>query len=237
MDELQTNILSYQPTSEVRKLFKQTKVLLLVGPTGAGKNTLEQELLKTGLFRPIVTHTTRVPRINRGLLESNGNEYHFISERGAIQMMKEHKFIETAFTHGHLYGTSIQEFKIAKKEGKIPVADIDIKGVRSYRQLSDKVTAIFLLPPSFQILIDRLIARYGKSRNQADIKLRLATALDELSELVNSDYYYSIINNNMALTTKKVLAIVAGKQLPKPSPRAKALALALIDDIKTYLSS
>ncbi|MHB1865493.1 MAG: guanylate kinase [Candidatus Saccharimonadales bacterium] len=236
MDELQTQILGYKPGKEAKAVLADTKVLLLVGPTGSGKNTLERELLKTGNFKPIVTHTSRKPRINNGQVERDGDEYHFITAPKAIKMLKERKFIEAAYTHGYLYGTSIEEFKIAKQEGKIAVADIDIKGVRSYRQLSTNVLSVFLLPPSFNILIDRLIARYGKSHREEDIKVRLATALDELSELLNTDYYHSIVNFDISTTTNKVLDIVNGGLLPKTNPNALKLAQQLIDDIKKYLA-
>lgn len=235
MDELESKILGYKPKTEVKSLLKNYRILLLVGPTGSGKNTLERELIKTGNFKTIVTHTTRKARINRGIPEQNGKDYYFISIKTALEMLEERKFIEAAYTHGKLYATSIEEFKIAKREGKIAVADIDIKGVRSYRQLSNKIIAVFLLPPSFKILLERLIARYGKSRDQEDIKIRLATALDELSELMNTDYYL-IVNNNISTTTSKVLRIIEGKSKLQTSQQELRLAQKLIDDIKAYLS-
>ncbi len=72
-------------------------------------------------------------------------------------MLDSKKFVEAAFTHEHLYGTSLEEFAISTKEGKIAVADIDIKGVRSYRELSNNVIAVFILPPNFKALSQRLI--------------------------------------------------------------------------------
>lgn len=235
MDELQAKILGYKPSHEAIELLANNKILLLVGPTGSGKNTLEKELLKDGRFKPIVTHTTRAPRYNHGVKEIDGDEYHFVSVKQALNMLDKQLFIEVAFTHGNLYGTSLEEFRLAKNEGKIAVADIDIKGVRSYRQLTDKVTAVFLLPPSFKILLNRLITRYGQAHDEEDIKVRLATALDELAELIDTNYYLPIINNNIELTTKTVLAVINNNQKIKPDPKALNLAQCLINDIKKYL--
>ncbi len=236
MDELQAKVLGYKPSKKAKKTLADTKLLLLVGPTGSGKNTLEQALLKTGSFKPIVTHTTRRPRENNGILEKDGDEYHFISTIQALKMLEDHKFVEAAYTHRYLYGTSVAEFEIAKKEGKIPVADIDIKGVRSYRELTSGVIAVFLLPPSFKVLINRLVNRYGKSHDQEDIKIRLATALDELSELLNTDYYYAIINSDISTTSQKVTGIVRGTKKHKSGSKSLDLAQKLIDDIKKYLA-
>ena len=236
MDELQRKILAYQPSDDVQKVLEATDLLLLVGPTGSGKNTLERELKKTGHFRPIVTHTTRSPRINHGQLEQEGDEYHFLNDQQAISMLKERQFIEVAYTHGHFYGTSVNEFRLAKQEAKTPVADIDIKGVKSYRQLSDRVIAVFLLPPSFQVMIERLMARYGKIQSQGDINTRLATALDELYELIGADYYHPIINDHLEQTTDRVLDIVNHHLAPSINLKARDLAQTMIADIKNYLA-
>ena len=230
-------ILGYKPSSEAKKLLANSKLLLLVGPTGSGEDTLEKRLLKTGSFKPIVTHTTRPPRENNGVLENDGDEYHFVTTALALNMLKEHKFVEAAYTHKYLYGTSIKEFEAAKREGKIAVADIDIKGVRSYRNLTAGVIAVFLLPPSFKVLIERLIKRYGKSHDQEDIKLRLATALDELSELLNTDYYHPIINNNIETTLNNVIDIARGVEKIKTDPKPLNLAKKLINEIQEYLVS
>jgi guanylate kinase len=154
-----------------------------------------------------------------------------------MKMLEQGDFVEAAFTHGYLYGTSIKEFKVAKNEGKIAVADIDIKGVRAYRNLSNKVKAIFLLPPSFDILIKRLISRYGKSHNQEDIIVRLNTALSELHELLNTSYYYLIINYDIAETTKQVLKIMSDSAKSEPNAKAIPLAKQLIKGIDSYIAN
>lgn len=235
MPDLKNMILDYQPNPDVKNLLSSASILLLVGPTGTGKNTLEKQLLKTGKFKQIITHTTRPPRINHGVLEQDGEEYHFVSDSQAMQLLKEHQFVEAALTHGHLYGTSISEFKTATKEGKIAVADIDIKGVKSYQSLSPNVKAIFLLPPSFEVLIKRLVDRYGQSHDKQDIKVRLNTALAELNELLNSNFYYLMVNTDINETTGEVLKIVSEKLDPEPNPEALQLAKQLISDIKDYL--
>ena len=236
MDILQTETVAYKPDPKVKEILKNIRLVLLVGPTGSGKNTLEQELLKTGEFRPIVTHTTRTPRENHGVIEVDGDEYHFISREKAVEMLKNHEFIEAAYTHTHMYGTSIVELELAAKESKVAVADIDVKGVRAYRQLMENVTPIFLLPPSFETLIERLTRRYGESRDREDIKIRLTTALEELFDLMDSDYYHIIVNEDKSLSLIKVQEVINGSTKYLNSKENIKIAQGLIDQIKDYLS-
>src|SRR4051794_18748895 len=95
MDEtLERKLATYQPTAETKELIKQTPILLLVGPTGAGKDSIKDKLLSTGRFHHIVSHTTRPPRINHGVVEQDGREYHFIDKTSAGRMLDDHSFIE-----------------------------------------------------------------------------------------------------------------------------------------------
>src|SRR5581483_1435343 len=91
---LETKLASYQPDPSVSGLVKSTPILLLVGPTGAGKDTLKDKLLATNEYHHIVSHTTRSPRINHGLMEIDGQEYHFVTEAEAERMLDNHEFIE-----------------------------------------------------------------------------------------------------------------------------------------------
>lgn len=234
MDDLQKLISGYVLDSNNKKDLKDSQIVLLVGPTGSGKNTILNELLKTNKFEEVISHTTRMPRKNRGILERDGREYHFISNDQAIDMLKNHDFIEVAYTHGCLYGTSISEVKKATNKNKIAVADVDVKGVRSFRYLSNSITAIYLLPPNFDILIERLKNRYSNSNDALkDIRNRLTTALYELKELLNSDYYHIVVNKDIQDASKTVLKIIDGQQYP--SNEGRSVAKSLINDINNYL--
>ncbi len=235
MDDLKVITQNYQITAEARDLLSTARTMLLVGPAGSGKNTLEHELIKTGKYKQIVTHTTRLPRSNRGVMEKNGVEYYFITKEQALDMLQHKQFIEAALTHGNIYGTSIDQFKEAIKDSKIAVADIDIKGVRTYLSLTDNVIPVFLLPPSFEELMKRLLSRYGAVTDREDIKTRLHTALNELNEFISTDYYYPVVNGEIARTTKVVEGIVTGQVNNKRDPLAITLAKQLLKDIKIFL--
>jgi len=94
-DQLTNKLDSYHPSQEALDLINSTKILLLVGPTGAGKDYLKETLLATGNYHHLVSHTTRPPRINHGVLEKDGKEYFFITNAQAEEMLDNHEFVES----------------------------------------------------------------------------------------------------------------------------------------------
>src|SRR2546423_8703826 len=120
---------TYSPAASTIELVKSTPILLLVGPTGAGKDSIKEKLLATGRFHHIVSHTTRPPRINHGEVEQDGREYHFIDKATAEKMLDEHALIESKIYSGNLYGTSVAEIQAAHDEGTIAMTDIEVQGL------------------------------------------------------------------------------------------------------------
>ena len=188
---------AYEPDTPAKQLIKETPILLLVGPTGAGKDSLKDRLLETGEFHHIVSHTTRRPRINHGILEQDGREYHFIDKAEAEKMLDEHGFVEAKIYSGNLYGTSVAEIQAAHDEGKTAMTDIEVQGVAEYKALDPGVMAVFLLPPDFQIWQERLQRRYGDVVDAEDSRIRLQTALQDLGQLLKTDYYVAVINDDL----------------------------------------
>jgi len=180
---------NYKPSQTVVDLIKATPILLLVGPTGAGKDSLKDRLLETGEYHHIVSHTTRPPRINHGVLEQDGREYHFIDMAQAREMLQNQTFVEAKMYSGNLYGTSVAEIQAAHDEGRIAVTDLEVQGVAEYKATDENVMAVFLLPPDFETWQARLQRRYGDVVDAVDHRLRLQTALDELTELLTTPHY------------------------------------------------
>lgn len=234
---LAQKLAGYRPDSQAINLIKTTPILLLVGPTGAGKGALKQKLFKTGRFHDIVSHTTRPPRSNHGVPEKNGVDYHFVDKSVAEQMLDRREFVEAKIYSGNLYGTSVAEISQAHAEGKVALADIEVQGVAEYKALDPSVMAVFLLPPDFETWQQRLQKRYGAEHNSHDHNLRLQTALDEIKELLSTDYYAAVINDDLEQTYEQIKAIIdAPDHAPQGQPAARAIAQKLADDIRRYLS-
>lgn len=235
---LTARLVEYKPDDSVKDLVNQTSILLLVGPTGAGKDSVKNKLMASGRFHHIISHTTRQPRINHGIIEQDGREYHFINDAKALEMLDNHEFIEAKSYSGNLYGTSTAEIKAAHDDGKIAMTDLEVQGVAEYKALDPDVMAVFLLPPDFETWQKRLQTRYGDVVDVNDYRLRLETALHELEELLATDYYVAVLNDNLDEVVTHVETIVNSADHKTPDePAARATAEKLAEDIRKYLSA
>ncbi|HSX46199.1 MAG TPA: hypothetical protein VLG27_04345 [Candidatus Saccharimonadia bacterium] len=237
-EALARKLASYSPAPATAALVKSTPILLLVGPTGAGKDALKDKLLATGRYHHIISHTTRPPRINHGISEKNGREYHFIDKATAEKMLDRQAMIEAKIYSDNLYGTSVAEIQKAHDESKVAMTDIEVQGVSEYKSLDPGVMAVFLLPPDFKTWQERLQRRYGDVVDAADARLRLQTALNELEQLLNTDYYTPIVNDDLERTFEKVQAVASGEQLDSHEiEETRAIARQLAQDIQAHLDN
>ncbi|MGO3702121.1 MAG: guanylate kinase [Candidatus Saccharimonadales bacterium] len=202
--DTQELIANYQPSRAAITLIQSTKIVLLVGISGAGKDTIKRRLLERDDYKDIISHTTRAPRMDDGVLETDGIEYNFVSMDEARDMLEQQAFIEAKFVHGSVvYGTSVKEVEDAYKQGKIAITDIDVQGVEEYKQLSQDVVAVFILPPDFTTWRERLSKRYATPEEfEAEWPKRRASAITELRQALEVPYYHFIINDNLDETVR-----------------------------------
>ena len=187
----------YEPTPAAIDIIRHAKIALLVGISGAGKDTIKRKLLEEPGFQDVVSHTTRQPRSNEGVLETEGVEYHFVSQDTAREMLERGEFVEAKFVHGTVYGTSIAEVEKASR-GTIAVTDVDVQGVSEYKAVSSGVVAIFVVPPSYEVWVDRLKRRYATDEEfQAEWPKRRDTAIKELTKALEVPYYHCVINDDL----------------------------------------
>ena len=230
---LAQKIASYKPSVETLAIVRSTTILLVVGVSGAGKNSLIKELLKGTRYHEIVSHTTRAPRMNEGVLEENGREYHFINMHEAERMIDEHAFVECKMYSGNLYGTSVAELLLAHYDSRVAVTDIEVQGVAEYKKIDPNVKAIFVLPPSYEVWQRRIATRYEGNIDEADYARRMATARVELKNALGSEHFYYLINDDLDVATKAVDSLVILNQIdPDAQDKARKVAESLLEKLE-----
>jgi guanylate kinase len=233
--KLESELSNYKMTDATKQLINKTKLLLIASVTGGGKDTIVNELLKSDVFHLIVTHTTRKPRMNHGVWEKDGEDYHFISIEQANIMLDNREFVEAKINHGNIYGTSVAEIKQAYDRSKIAVTDIDIQGVVEYLDVKPDTHAIFLLPPSVDTWLNRLQARYGKLEDHSEeIDKRFQTAYNEIQYILSDDRFILIINDDLDTTAQRVRGVVDGS-INHSSEYATSVAEHILDYLKTKI--
>jgi guanylate kinase len=199
MDENIKRLLSsYKPNDQAIKALRRQRLVIFAGITSSGKNTIMNELLKTGEYHDIVTSTTRLPRENNGVMEQDGIDYHFLTTKQAIKRLKAGGYIEAALVHERINGVFASELELAQAVGKLPIIDIDVQGVKTFMSLSDNIIAIFVMPPSYDEWLTRMKRRYDTEEDfLAAWPARRQSAVMELEYALREPYYHFIVNEDL----------------------------------------
>lgn len=180
-------------------------LIIVSAPSGAGKTTLVSQVLNRDTrIKPSVSFTSRTPREG----EENGVHYNFVSADEFRAMIARGDLLEWAEVHGNLYGTSRRLVERLRSEGSDVILTIDVQGAEQARALFPDAVGVFILPPSYQTLLDRLDMRGANGAE--DLQLRLRNALDELAQYQNFDYL--IINDDLQQATSELAAIILAER-------------------------
>lgn len=235
---LKDKLEKYTPSPETVTLVRDTPILLLVGIAGAGKDSIAKELFKTGQYYMLVSHTTRRPRENDGVMEQDGVDYHFITLEESERMVDTGAYVEANIHVGNVYGTSAAEIQVAHDQHKIATTDLEIQGVADYMNIDpDNTKAVFVLPPNYEIWQARLTKRYGATMNQEDFEKRMARALQELEHALHTPYYSFVVNDSLVDAAKEVDRIAHGEAETAAKETAHRVANALTYSLKLSLAT
>ncbi len=180
-------------------------LFIVSGPSGAGKSALAASVLTSvPRLKFSISYTTRAPRGN----ERSGVEYHFVSPAEFEVLRRDGTLLEWAEIYGNLYGTSRKGIEEILQRGDDVLLDIDVQGARSLREKCPEAQSIFILPPSFQVLRQRLEQR--KLDKEYIIEQRLKIACEEIQHYRHYDYL--IINDEFEESAQELKAIILGSR-------------------------
>ena len=176
-------------------------LFIIAAPSGCGKTSLVKALLENSKNLAVsVSHTTRKPR--KG--EIDGENYHFVSNETFKKMIRNNDFLEYAEVFGNMYGTAKTNIYEKLNSNINIILEIDWQGARQVRQNMPEVISIFILPPSKNVLLQRLTTR-GQDDN-ATISERMESSEKEMSHY--NEFDYLIINNQFDSALNNLKAII-----------------------------
>jgi len=176
-------------------------LIVVSSPSGGGKGTLIDRVrqIVPGVSYS-VSYTTRAPRAT----EQDGREYFFISTAIFEEMIAHGEFLEWANVYGYLYGTSLRQVERELTAGHDIILEIDVQGAASIRRRIDDAVSIFILPPSFELLRERLLARGTDS--PAELEKRLRGAPAEVKQ--HESFQYVILNDDINRASQQLAAVI-----------------------------
>jgi len=194
------------------KLPSKPLLIVLSGPSGAGKDAILSRLKKSGYPVEFITTVTTRPQRAK---EKNNAAYHFVSRESFKQMIENKDLLEWANVYGNWYGVPKQPVKQALAKGRDIIIKIDVQGVATVKKILPQAVFIFLMPQSMEELATRLKQR--RTESGFDLDLRLKTAEKEIKQLPLFDYVVVNKQNKIEQAVRAIEAIItAEKQRVKP---------------------
>jgi guanylate kinase len=178
--------------------------VVISGPSGVGKTTLEERLVAADpALVASVSTTTRPPRDD----EKHGEDYYFIS-RDKFEKTRDTEMVEWAEVHGELYGTPRRFIEKELDEGREVLLNIDVQGGIRVKKIFPRSVMIFILPPSFESLKERILKRGADE--SLDLAKRLETAVMEIT--ASDNYDYIVINDDLDRAVELIQAIIEAER-------------------------
>lgn len=183
-------------------------LFIISSPSGGGKGTLIREVLRgVPNIGYSISFTTR--RMREG--ETNGKDYFFVSPEEFENHVKKGEFLEFANVHGNFYGTSRTQIKREISAGRDVILEIDVQGADSIRRMEPAAVQIFIMPPSFEVLRERLLKRQTES--DTELTLRLLNAHSEVERYKEFDYI--VINDEVTRAAADLQAVILAERLKR----------------------
>jgi len=199
-------------------------LIIISSPSGGGKGTLIKQILKVvPNVGYSVSFTTRAMRVG----ETHGRDYFFVSRSEFESLIEAGALLEYAEVHGNFYGTSLSQIKTEIEAGHDIVLEIDVQGAASVRAKIPEALSVFILPPSFEVLKNRLTAR--ATEKPEDLDLRLKNSFGEVAHF--SEFEYVVVNDDAARASADLQTVILADRLRRV--RQEAAIKGILSSFKT----
>ena len=196
---------------------RRGSLVIVSAPSGTGKTTLVKRLVEA--VPDVVmsrSYTSRPVRSG----ETDGVDYNFVDEPRFDGMVESGEFLEWATVFGHRYGTSAEDTERHRRDGKDVVLVIDVQGAGQVRAQGVDAISVFVLPPSFEVLEERLRGRSGSDVSDEVLDRRLATARNEVR--ARDSYDYIVVNDELESCVDQIRCIVLSERSRLATMRDRA---------------
>lgn len=236
-DAFKQVLADYHISQQGKRILAVTKLALFVGPSGSGRNTIINALVKTDKYYYIVSDTTRERRVNNGVPEKDGVEYWFRSEEEMLKDLKAGRFLEAAVIHGQqVSGISLRELSKASEANKIAINEVEVVGATKVLAAKPDTFVFFVAPPSFEVWMQRLEGR-GKM-SPSEKRRRMESAVDEFTSALQEEHYIYIVNDTFEHAVEKVHQVVlAGEHDPITQTHGRDVIEKLLIETRAHLKT
>lgn len=201
---------NYQPSQESVSILAQMPLVILQGISASGRNTIIDYLVSHNDFHQIISDTTRPPKLRNGVMEQDGAQYFFRPEDELLEDLKNGKFLEAELIHDQqVSGISVRELEKAFKTGKTPINEVARQGVGSIRRAKADTLFFFVVPPSYDLWVQRLQLREVMSDEEFGNRKR--SAILEIEDALSAPDFIFVVNDSVERVGRIIAEAVSGK--------------------------
>lgn len=206
-DNFKTILSDYKISEHALKVLHSVEYVVLIGPAGAGRNTIINELVSEYGFHFVISDTTRPPKLRDGKMEQDGVNYFFRSEEGMLEDLENGEFLEAELIHNQqVSGTSIRELMKAAESNSVAINEIEFGGAKNILKAKPDTLVIAVLPPSFEEWQTRFSAR--EIISATELKNRMNTALKVIETIKNEKLVQIVVNDNYKIAAERINNLV-----------------------------
>jgi guanylate kinase len=231
--EFQKLLADYAPATDAQEILSKIPLVIFMGVSGSGRNTIINHLVETGKYKFVVSDTTRPPKVRDGALEENAVHYYFRSEEDVLADLNAGKFLEAELIHNQqISGISIRELVEVSKSGKIPINEVEFGGALNILKIKPDAKIFFVVPPSYSEWMRRLTAREQMSTEELHNRIRTAIKVIQIG--LKEDRLTFVINDSSLESAEMVDHLVRGGEAEEHHNEARQIAKGILEDIRKH---